>query len=413
MLMNLLYAILLSILILISKTTVQDSDFPPTALPLTDNLAIMPRIANIRSFLVKALYSLHKEEPIYRSAQVVFNIDDLAASIMENITDLHDLLSFIRINQTTTNAFKQYHRTSLVRCLRLLNPLIGEIAFSILLSDVWRTIFQRNHLNGVTWLFSARLQTPAGRWGPLPHPLHELQLLTDIDNSIEATIKALRQPMISRYLPYRYNDRTHSGSLTVLPWTERGQEAQRAIDSGMELALWRLHLYNELWYAKSTFASRAAEDLRVQTKFMIRWFDQDAVELYNVFRALYRGAQRLKEPVFVMLVELLRIGEQGLRSEHEVLGLGLGRGFVMRHLVYQLSVGLPLLPWVFWDPERAITNFDRGKCEDGLSKEGLVQEAVEMHLGRAAQRKALWGYDTYRLKRMQGCEPNHVQYEFF
>ncbi|KAL9128864.1 MAG: hypothetical protein Q9217_002553 [Psora testacea] len=371
----------------------------------------MPIITHFWHVLVNALDKFHNGKPDYKSANTVFDNFDLAACIMENIRISGDLLNFVHINRTTRDVFKRYHRTAFVRCLRQYRPRLGELALSLVLLDLWLIEF-RTDPRILDWLFSERLSFSPSEWPQVSQPIQTLQSLTRIANKVDGTVKALRWPR-SKYLPYQYAYRTRPGTLLVHAWTAEGRDAQHRIEKNMQRALWHLHLYNELWY-KDVPADfdEWSRDLSPQLGFLLRMDDRDVIELSRLFDTLYRRAERLKEPAYALLLEKLKIGEQALVFQFRLLNSGLPFIDLKRHLVYQFSVGLPLLLQIYNQPKRAAMKASSSDCEPIFTKQNLVDEAIEMHMLRAKQRRILWGREMYRLKAVSGGDLNHVRYTF-
>ena len=377
------------------------------------------RRANIRHLFtsIPKIFSGAKQKIGPRNT--VFNSHELVALIMENVTDIADLLNFVYINQTTKHVFERYHKAILTACLRTLRPRLADLALSIVLLEDFRAEIRSENADALNRLSMQRLPDPVGIWLQPLQPIQMLRLLTNIRNRIDSTGKALRWPR-GKYMPYEYKFRTRPGSLSVHSWTAEGRDIQQRIERNTERALWQLHLYNEMFYAhRPGVADRISEDLSEQLTFMDHLHDRDVIELYRLFKALYSKIRRLKEPAYAALFEKLRIGDAAFASPHDGPSPAPPFWHVKRHLVYQLSIALPHLLKVRYHPRDAAVRAESSDDdvyddeEGAFTKKKLMHEAIWSHLLRAKQRRSLWGRPMYRLKAVFCGNLSHVRYVFF
>ena len=322
-------------------------------------------------------------------ANVVFCIDALAACILDHIDTFENMLAFINVNQTTRRIYERYHRAALIRALSLYKKSICEIVTTLVVSPELRNGARFYDWNSFNTPFNPRTSLYPQLFERITRPVYTLEKMTAIQLNVERTVKSLAWPN-GRHLPYNYYYRTRPGALFVHCLTAENVDCQRRIEKNLRVAMWQLHLFNELFYVDiPSWLDTSAENLWAQVAFLSSLAMRELIELFRLYRNLYRKAKKSKHPRFKALSEQLRIGEHGLKAVKDPIEAQVPVLWLKKHLIYQLSIGLPLLLRAF-DPPETI------KPVRLLDKEGLMYNAVKSHLSRRQQRIALWVQDVYK-----------------
>ena len=345
------------------------------------------------------------QSPLHGKANVVFNTPALIATIMEYMDDFQDLLGFVSVNRISLRIFQNYFKAAFIRILLTYKDGLCETAITLLMSRCLRGKVRLYDWNSLTrQLVPSPSLTPDMLDGLL-HPLRALQKMAYVHGSVKMIVKVLSCPN-GRYIPYKYYYRTRPGGLLVHWLSLESRDCQRKIERNLRLAVWQLHLFNEVFYmGVPRWLNTHSENLWAQVGFISRLAIRELIEIFRLYRNLYQKTKKSKHPRIKALAELLRIGEHGLRAIKDPRRAHMPLLWLKKHLIYQLSIGLPLLLRAY-DPPKAIKSVKR------LNKKTMVVNAVKLHLNKRHQRITLWVQDVYRWKASSIDAFGRVRHEF-
>ena len=365
----------------------------------------MQRAKCLRQSIFLASSKFNARSPPFQKANAVLNTDALVFAIMDYLETFRDLLSFISVNRMTLRVFQTYFKAAFIRILLLYNEGFCEIVTTLVIGRELR-----REVRFFDWTLATRQLVPRPpltleMLERLEHPVRALQKMTYILGNIEVIAKVLSWPN-GRYLPYKYHYRTRPGGLLVHYMSLESRDCHRRIERNLRLAVWQLHLFSELFYVGvPRWLDIDTENLWAQVGFMSRLTIRELIEIFRLYRNLYQKTKKSKHSRFKALAEQLRIGEHGLRAVKDPGRAQVPLLWVKKHLIYQLSIGLPLILRVH-DPPKAI------KSVKGLDKKTMMVNAVKLHLNKRQQRIALWVQDVYMWSASSIDAFGRVRHEF-
>ena len=338
-------------------------------------------------------------------ARAVFNTDVLAGSILDCIDNFEDMIAFVNINQTTRRMFQIYHKAALIRALSHYKKSICEIVTSLVISPRGNSEPRLYTWNPLKMSCNPKAYLTPETLEAVTRPVYTLKKMAFLERNVERAVNVLAWPN-GKYIPYHYYYRTRPGALFMHCLTPENWDCQRRIEKNLRLAMWQLHLFNEMFHVQvPRWIDSPTECLWAQVDFMSKLAIRELVEMFRLYRSLYRKTKKSKHPRLKLLAEELRIGEHGLKAVKDPIEARVPVLWLKKHLIYQLSIGLPLLLRAF-DPPETIKSVRR------LDRKERMCNAVRLHLTRRQQRLALWLQDVYKWKRSSIDFLGRIRHEF-